>query len=247
MIIVPEKITVNKADFKVVLELKDKKNSSAKVYGDSIVLRVSNKLPLKKQQEHVYTLLSSIKSKLGKRPVISSKYKLDLRKGFEIAGKTYKAEIVYQDRSSLKLVIENNTLLKMFLPPKESCSDLHEPVKKLVMKALSNHNIDFMTKLVNYINKKHFNYEIRNIKFRAMKSKWGVCYDTTEITFNTYLLFCPLEVMEYLIIHELSHIGMMNHSKTFWAKVTKAMPNYKESENWLKKHGSSLLNMEVIF
>lgn len=54
----------------------------------------------------------------------------------------------------------------------------------------------------------------------------------------------PYSVMDYIIIHELCHLEHMNHSKDFWNLVEKLMPNYKDSEKWLKNNGISTLNIE---
>ena len=47
----------------------------------------------------------------------------------------------------------------------------------------------------------------------------------------------PMEIIEYIIIHELAHLVELNHSKQFWAAVQKMMPEYKQHEKWLKHNG----------
>ena len=47
----------------------------------------------------------------------------------------------------------------------------------------------------------------------------------------------PIEVMDYVVVHELAHLKQMNHSKDFWAEVEKVLPNYKEHRQWLKENG----------
>jgi predicted metal-dependent hydrolase len=50
-------------------------------------------------------------------------------------------------------------------------------------------------------------------------------------------LVAPEDVLEYVCIHELAHLVEYNHSKRFWSLVEKAMPDYKEKREWLKKNG----------
>lgn len=47
----------------------------------------------------------------------------------------------------------------------------------------------------------------------------------------------PLPVIDYIVIHELVHLEVKNHTRTFWTKVKKLMPEYEKFENWLKKNG----------
>ncbi|MBE6147906.1 MAG: M48 family metallopeptidase [Firmicutes bacterium] len=74
------------------------------------------------------------------------------------------------------------------------------------------------------------------LKTRKMKTRWGVCNrkDNT-ITLNTELIKKDVELLDYVIIHEMAHFYEGNHSKAFWDIVAKACPSYKERRARLKK------------
>ncbi len=75
-----------------------------------------------------------------------------------------------------------------------------------------------------------------SVKTRKMKTRWGVCNIRKKtVTLNTELLKYPLEVIDYVIIHELCHFYEANHSKNFWHLVESACPNYKKLRSDLKK------------
>ena len=73
------------------------------------------------------------------------------------------------------------------------------------------------------------------LKFRNMLTRWGVCNPSKKtVTLNTELLKKDIELLDYVIIHELCHFFEANHSKNFWYLVGLAYPNYKEARKRLK-------------
>lgn len=71
---------------------------------------------------------------------------------------------------------------------------------------------------------------------RKMKSRWGVCnIKSKTITLNLELSKYDLKYLDYVIIHELSHLIYFNHSKEFWNIVGKYCNNYKEIRKDMKK------------
>lgn len=73
-----------------------------------------------------------------------------------------------------------------------------------------------------------------SIKYRKNKRTWGSCNYKNGLNFNTLLVKFPLEVVEYVVIHELAHIKEKNHSKKFWDVVNKYCEDYKKAEETLK-------------
>lgn len=84
----------------------------------------------------------------------------------------------------------------------------------------------------------HFN-QIYNLKFnrisiRNQKSRWGSCSRKGNLNFNYRILFLPQNQADYIIVHELCHLGELNHSSKFWNLVAKTLSNYKEIRTELK-------------
>ena len=65
------------------------------------------------------------------------------------------------------------------------------------------------------------------IAIKAQRSRWGSCSTKKNLNFNCLLMLCPEEILDYVVVHELSHLKEMNHSPAFWAEVGKILPDYK--------------------
>lgn len=73
-----------------------------------------------------------------------------------------------------------------------------------------------------------------SIKYRKNKRTWGSCNYRNGLNFNTQLCKFPIEIAEYVVIHELAHIKHKNHSKKFWDLVRNYCPDYKQREALFK-------------
>ncbi|CAM3560242.1 SprT family zinc-dependent metalloprotease [Paenibacillus lupini] len=71
-------------------------------------------------------------------------------------------------------------------------------------------------------------------------TKWGSCSSSKKLTFNYRLAMAPLEVIDYVIIHELCHLTHMNHDRSFWRLLGSIMPDYKEKEEYLARYGQAM-------
>lgn len=77
----------------------------------------------------------------------------------------------------------------------------------------------------------------QNIEIKNQATLWGSCSRRKNLKFDWKLIMLPMEVIDYVIVHELGHLKKMNHSKAFWREVEHVMPEYKECRSWLSKHG----------
>lgn len=78
------------------------------------------------------------------------------------------------------------------------------------------------------------------ITIRDLKYRWGSCTPKDNIHFNWRLVKAPMNVAEYIIVHELTHLLEANHSQEFWLRVRAAYPMYPEARKWLKDSGHQL-------
>ena len=85
-----------------------------------------------------------------------------------------------------------------------------------------------------------FGFAYGRIAIRDQKSRWGSCSRQGNLNFNWRLLLAPLDVLDYIVIHELAHLKEGNHSPRFWALVAEKCPDYRRFRDWLRQHGPEL-------
>jgi predicted metal-dependent hydrolase len=80
----------------------------------------------------------------------------------------------------------------------------------------------------------------QKMRLSSARTRWGSCSPNGTISLTWRLVMASPEVVDYVILHELVHTRIRNHSKTFWAQVETLMPTYRNSVRWLKQYGRLL-------
>jgi len=84
----------------------------------------------------------------------------------------------------------------------------------------------------------HFNqgykFKFNSINIKNQKTRWGSCSKKGNINFNYKIALLPQRLSDYIIVHELCHLGEFNHSKKFWELVSKTMPDHAKLRGELK-------------
>jgi hypothetical protein len=86
------------------------------------------------------------------------------------------------------------------------------------------------------INGRFYQFPMGRVRFRKQESRWGSCSGRTRnIQISHRLRGGPHELLEYVLIHEIAHLGELNHGPRFWALVARACPDYKERRALLRR------------
>lgn len=80
-----------------------------------------------------------------------------------------------------------------------------------------------------------YNFKFGKVSIRNQRSRWGSCSKKGNLNFNYRLALVPDILVDYVIVHELCHLGEFNHSKDFWKLVEQTIPNYTELRKQLHK------------
>lgn len=210
------------------LQKKDIKHARIKVLEDG---HVNVLIPHSFTEDDISALMSKKANWISKQlAFFNKKSRIELnRNQLLLFGNRY--SYFYDDTQSRKIVIDHN--FKTIRARK----DLLDPEnqKKWYKQEARKYLVARTEKLAERLN---FNY--KGIYIRDQKTKLGNCSTELNISLNWRLVKAPTLVSDYLIIHELVHTKIMNHSSKFWTLLKSLYPDYKDAMNWLDKYGNSL-------
>ena len=111
---------------------------------------------------------------------------------------------------------------------------VQDKLKEAYLKALKIEAKNYLPDRLNYLAKKYaFSY--RKVSLRNQKTRFGSCSYFNDISLNINLMRYDFDCIDYVIIHELCHTRVKNHSEKFWIEVGNLIPNYKAIKRKLKQ------------
>lgn len=171
-------------------------------------------------------------------------------------------EIIYSNRKSVAIQISSDATVKVRAPKGYPLSSIHNFLREKeswILKhlqrleqrppanTLSSYDRRRYITIASdvFAQKTSYYASIMNVTYgrisiREQKTRWGSCSSQGNLNFNWRLIFAPEEVLDYIVVHELAHRLEMNHSSAFYAIVASVLPNYKETQKWLRENGHSL-------
>ena len=81
---------------------------------------------------------------------------------------------------------------------------------------------------------------IGRLAVRELGHRWASCSPNGNLAFHWRCMMAPLTVIDYLVVHELCHLRVLDHTEAFWNEVDKVMPDYRERKDWLRRNGAAL-------
>ncbi len=198
----------------VVIVRKNNKNIYLRFHEDLKLYATANRYVSIKE---IQNLIINNQKKLEKMYLTAKKQK-EQNLQFQYLGKSY---IVIYDDMCQKIEFQNDFIITKNL--------------KMLEKFYHQECLRIFTLEVERIQTYFENIPKFSIRIRNMKTRWGVCNrGNNTVTLNSELLKKDLDLLDYVIIHELCHFYEANHSARFWKQVERYYPNYKEARKRLR-------------
>jgi predicted metal-dependent hydrolase len=83
-------------------------------------------------------------------------------------------------------------------------------------------------------------FTYKQVRITSARTRWGSCGSHGTLNFSWRLVMAPMPVIDYVIMHELVHLQIHNHSKEFWAQIKLLVPDYQNQRTWLNANGHFL-------
>ena len=141
-------------------------------------------------------------------------------------------QLIYKKSNFERITVEDNEL-KIFYSEKSKS-------RQLIIEWLKLQANNFLRARLSFLSKR-ISIEFNSLTIKSYTARWGSCNIKGDIFLNWKLIMLPESVIDYVLIHELAHINVPNHSSEFWELVKKKDPNYCKSKRWLKDNGLSFI------
>jgi predicted metal-dependent hydrolase len=151
------------------------------------------------------------------------------RESFPYLGIAYPLEIVEKQRKPLIL----DETFKLSASHLDSAASAFERWYREQARQILTERVEFFAR--------QYGFQHKGIRITSARTRWGSCSSTGSLSFSWRLIQAPLTVVDYVVVHELVHTVIHNHSKRFWQRVETIMPDYQEHRRWLREHGQDLL------
>ncbi len=205
------------------------KNIYIRVKDGQVIVKCSPRVSKKYIEEVIYKKSAWISKKLAEYE--KEKQAGNLEK-MEILGNEYDVKIEYKQINKIDVNVTNE--VEISLPSQFENKEISTQLKTRIKDAIYTKVVFEETKLAMQKYEMLTGLNPEKWRIRKINTAWGSCSSNKNITISSNLAKFDRQTIEYVVLHELTHLKYMNHSKEFWQMVENYMPNYKQIRKQLK-------------
>ncbi len=204
--------------------------------GTDGALRAS--IPLYTPLLFVKRLIKSSRSEL--RTMLETQHSTSVFMGDTTIGKSHHI-VTRPIEGAAASVTRHGQQIIVSLPEDQSIEDpnIQALIRPVVIDALRKEAKSYLPRRLAFLAAQH-GFTYKKVRFSHASGRWGSCSSSGTISLNIALMKLPFPLIDYVLIHELSHTVEMNHSQDFWSLVERCEPSYKAARREIKKHTPSV-------
>ena len=159
---------------------------------------------------------------------------------FLFLGEKYKLEVQETHLRKSQIVFDGSRWI-MALPAGQSLKEYQYEIKERLIQWYRDQAKEILGGRIFHFSR-ILGIEPQKIVVKTQKRIWGSCdYRKKAIHLNWKIILSPLKVVDYVVVHELCHLLVPNHSKRFWQKVERVMPDYSRQRQWLRANAQEMV------
>ena len=171
------------------------------------------------------------KSRRAKRVVISIRIPQSVRVAVPTRTSFKKAEEFVL--SKIERINKHLKKVKQYEKDRKTIRDNFNGIDKAIAKRV-------LTNRLKHLAEKH-EFSYNKVSIRSQRTRWGSCSNKNNISLNVKLVLLPKELIDYVMLHELVHTRIHNHSKKFWAELDRYIGNGKVMAKRLRMNDLRLM------
>ncbi|HBP51561.1 MAG: hypothetical protein US68_C0010G0030 [Candidatus Shapirobacteria bacterium GW2011_GWE1_38_10] len=164
---------------------------------------------------------------LNQNEKLKHKKRLSNIKKITILGESYEVETKKSSRDSLVIIDK-----KIFVNYSEKSK-----IKQIIDKKMRILALRLIKENVKRLANK-YDLDYVKVSVKNQSSRFGSCSHSGSLNFNWQIILLPVEIFEHIILHELTHLTVRNHSKSFWELLAHYDNNWHKNNLWLKREGT---------
>jgi predicted metal-dependent hydrolase len=155
----------------------------------------------------------------------------------QLIGKAHRIKFKFDATNSQPQARINNQNILVTLSPNESASSrvVQDQIARAVTRALRIQADKLLPQRLSYLADKN-NIVYKSVKIKNLKSRWGSCDQDKNIVLNLYLMNLSWDLIDYVLLHELTHTIVMQHGPKFWAFLETLMPDAKARRKQIRNN-----------
>jgi predicted metal-dependent hydrolase len=168
--------------------------------------------------------------------------RLNLLSNGQAVGKAHHLEFIEQSGESKPTSRVLSSSVRVFYPEGYSISDkeVQLAAEKACLRALRVQAEKLLPQRLEDLAVK-YGYSYNEVSIKRLKGRWGSCDQHSNIVLNLFLMQLPWELIDYVLLHELTHTKILKHGPTFWQAMTKNSPKIKTLRKSIKEYSPVVL------